>query len=53
MHHCSAVDVRQGPVHLSAAQAARAFGFPTTAAAAGPDGGAGDAPAVRTLDLDR
>ncbi|KAG2546801.1 hypothetical protein PVAP13_9KG045900 [Panicum virgatum] len=38
---------------LSAAQAARAFGFPTTAAAAGPDGGAGDAPAVRTLDLDR
>ncbi|OEL17651.1 hypothetical protein BAE44_0021331 [Dichanthelium oligosanthes] len=36
---------------LSAAQAARAFGFATTAA--GPDGGAGDAPAVRTLDLDR
>ncbi|PUZ37549.1 hypothetical protein GQ55_9G128700 [Panicum hallii var. hallii] len=38
---------------LSAAQAARAFGFPTTTAAAGPGGGAGDAPAVRTLDLDR
>ncbi|XP_034571038.1 uncharacterized protein [Setaria viridis] len=39
---------------LSAAQAARAFGFPTTtAAAAGSGGGAGDAPAVRTLDLDR
>nr|CAB3498919.1 unnamed protein product [Digitaria exilis] len=40
---------------LSAAQAARAFGFPTTTAAAagGSGGGAGDAPAVRTLDLDR
>ncbi|RLN19598.1 embryonic stem cell-specific 5-hydroxymethylcytosine-binding protein [Panicum miliaceum] len=38
---------------LSAAQAARAFGFPNTTAAAGPGGGAGDAPAVRTLDLDR
>ncbi|KAF8733863.1 hypothetical protein HU200_014715 [Digitaria exilis] len=38
---------------LSAAQAARAFGFPTTTTAAGPGGGAGDAPAVRTLDLDR
>ncbi|RLN41770.1 embryonic stem cell-specific 5-hydroxymethylcytosine-binding protein [Panicum miliaceum] len=38
---------------LSAAQAARAFGFPSTTAAAGPGGGAGDAPAVRTLDLDR
>ncbi|CAN6292089.1 unnamed protein product [Urochloa humidicola] len=44
---------------LTAAQAARAFGFPTTTtAAAGPTGGGGgggggDAPAVRTLDLDR
>jgi hypothetical protein len=39
---------------LSAAQAARAFGFPTTrTSAAGPGDGAGDAPAVRTLNLDR
>ncbi|KAM3295324.1 hypothetical protein ACQJBY_037915 [Aegilops geniculata] len=42
---------------LSAAQAARAFGFPTTTSAAaggggGGDGG-GDAPAVRTLQMDR
>ncbi|GJN25121.1 hypothetical protein PR202_gb12909 [Eleusine coracana subsp. coracana] len=35
---------------LSAAQAARAFGFPTTSAAGG---GGGDAPAVPTLHMDR
>ncbi|KAE8774200.1 embryonic stem cell-specific 5-hydroxymethylcytosine-binding protein [Hordeum vulgare] len=42
---------------LSAAQAARAFGFPTTtsstAAGRGGGDGGGDAPAVRTLQMDR
>ncbi|TVU25654.1 hypothetical protein EJB05_28158, partial [Eragrostis curvula] len=40
---------------LSAAQAARAFGFPTTSAAGGGGGGdgGGDAPAVPTLHMDR
>ncbi|KAL6662285.1 hypothetical protein ACP70R_000144 [Stipagrostis hirtigluma subsp. patula] len=43
---------------LSPAQAARAFGFPTTSATAGGGGGGGggdgrDAPAVPTLHLDR
>ncbi|XP_062198189.1 uncharacterized protein LOC133900918 isoform X3 [Phragmites australis] len=40
---------------LSPAQAARAFGFPTTTTTASPagGGGCGDAPAVPTLHLDR
>ncbi|XBH77432.1 hypothetical protein VPH35_103915 [Triticum aestivum] len=38
---------------LSAAQAARAFGFPTATSAGGGGDGGGDAPAVRTLQMDR